>query len=106
VFYTNLKYSDNEDLPLVQCRNWDGGKQEFNTAASCVKAVFPDCDLVENRVDKAPIRVTIWVEANGSKTKVWEGRQQALFSKNRSDREKSMAEVKASLTDLKEELDL
>jgi hypothetical protein len=52
--------------------------------------------------------VSIVVEHHGPNTKkpltVWTGRQQDLFRKYASQREKAMKEIKANLQDLKEEL--
>ena len=80
-----------------QCANWDGGKQEYNTALTALRKVYPDAPVVENRIDKYPIRVTISAENQ----KIWSRRQQDLFSKYASKRKQAMADIEASLTEFK-----
>ena len=86
---------------LRQCRNWDGGLQEFETAKSCVEAVFPGAEIISNRVDQYPIKVTVTANVEGSKQVVWSGRQQDLFRKYASKRNKAMNEIKTNLMVLK-----
>jgi hypothetical protein len=71
-----------------------------------VKSVFPSAQIVENRVDKYPIKVIISAEIGGQKMEVWSGRQQDLFRKNASQRSKSIQMITSSLKDLKEDFDL
>ena len=89
-----------------QSRNWDGGYQEFNTAATCVRTVFPGAEIIQDRVDVYPIRVIVTAHLNGKNMEVWSGRQQSLFSKYYTEREKSMAEIIELLKGLKEDFDL
>lgn len=91
---------------ILQSRNWDGGYQEFNTAASCVKNVFPGADIVQDCVNVYPIRVIVTAHLNGKNIEVWSGRQQSLFSKYYSEREKSMSEITELLEGLKSDFDL
>ena len=83
----------------------DSGYQEYSTAESCVKSVFPGAKIVANRVDKYPIRVTVSAQIDGTNVEVWSGRQQDLFSKYASKRSQAMAMMKANLQDLKEEFE-
>lgn len=88
-----------------QSRNWDGGMQEFNTAASCVRDIFPDSELIVNMTDNYPIRIIVSAELDGKKKMdIWSGRQQELFGKNRSKRTKAIAEIKSNLQKLKSSL--
>ena len=80
------------------CANWDGGKQERDTAVAAVKAVFPNANITINKLNSYPIKVSI-VAADGSI--VWEGSQKKLFKKYKADRTKSIAEIKAGLEALK-----
>ena len=111
-----------------QCRNWDGGFQEFSTARDAVKAVFPDAEIIQNRIDQYPVKVVIKAELNGAKMDIWSGRQQAstsqsylengktsnlshivrqnLFRKYAEKRRSSIAEIQSNLEDLKEEFDI
>jgi len=99
VFESNLREILFNDLR--QCRNWDGGLQEFETAKSCVEAVFPGAEIISNRVDQYPIKVTVTANVEGSKQVVWSGRQQDLFRKYASKRNKAMNEIKTNLMVLK-----
>ena len=93
---------------ITYSRNWDGGGQEYNSAASCVKQVFgPDATIIRNCVDAYPIRVIVSAEMQGiGKLELWSGRQQSLFRKYGEQRRKSMSDIKAILEDLKDEFDL
>ncbi len=95
---TSAKFFFND---LRQCRNWDGGLQEFETAKSCVEAVFPGAEIISNRVDQYPIKVTVTANVEGSEQVVWSGRQQDLFRKYASKRNKAMNEIKTNLMVLK-----
>lgn len=81
----------------LQCRNWDGGKQEYNTALTALRKVYPDAPVVENRIDNYPIRVTISADSQ----KIWSGHQRNLFSKYASNRTQAMADIEASLKEFK-----
>ena len=35
---------------MIQTSSEDGGKQEFNTAVDCIRAVFPVSEVIENAV--------------------------------------------------------
>jgi spermidine synthase len=89
-----------------QSRNWDGGKQEYNTALEALKRVFPVADVVENCVDKYPIRVTVSAQQHDETetTKIWSGRQQDLFSKYKAKRTKAMSTIEANLEEFKSKL--
>jgi len=90
---------------ITYSRNWDGGAQEYGTARDAVQAVFPDSKIMENCVDKYPIKVIIEAKVGSTKVKIWEGRQQSLFRKNSGQRTKSIAEIKQNLEDLKEDFE-
>lgn len=94
---------------ITYSRNWDGGKQEYRTALQAVNNVFPQSKVVEDCVDKYPIRVivTAQVEQEETTTKeIWSGRQQDLFSKYAAKRKKAIRQIESSLEDLKKEFDL
>mmetsp|Transcript_26611 Transcript_26611/g.37482 ORF Transcript_26611/g.37482 Transcript_26611/m.37482 type:complete len:80 (+) Transcript_26611:207-446(+) len=78
--------------------------QEFNTAASCVREVFPDAEIISNRTNKYPIRVIVSTNLDGKETELWSGRQQNLFSKYRSERTRAMNEIKSNLQALKSKM--
>jgi hypothetical protein len=68
--------------------------------------VFPDSQIVANRVDAYPLQVSVAVSGGnmGSRsTTVWSGRQQDLFRKYGAQRDKSIKAMTANLQDLKEE---
>jgi len=90
---------------VTYSRNWDGGKQEFNSAAECVRAVFPGCKIIENRVDVYPVKVIVTAElgGRGRPMEIWSGRQQNLFSKYASKRSTSMTQIKENLKMFKED---
>jgi hypothetical protein len=90
---------------ITYSRNWDGGHQEYQTAADCVSKVFPGCDITPNRTDKYPIRVSVTANVGGSKIDVWSGSQRDLFRKYASNRLKAIQQITANLEDLKEELE-
>lgn len=71
-----------------------------------MKQAFPGAEIVQNCVDVYPVHVIVSAEVSGQKMEVWSGRQQSLFGKNASQREKSMAEIGQNLADLKEDFDL
>lgn len=87
----------------LQSRNWDGGYQEFDTAATCVKTVFPGAVIIQDCVSVFPIRVIVTAIVNGKEIEVWSGRQQSLFSKYFDERERAMAEIEGRLKEVKEE---
>ena len=92
-----------------QSRNWDGGKQEYNSALTALRKVFPDADVVENCVDKYPIRVIVTAQKDSSPpgknpTEIWSGRQQDLFSKYASKRKKAMEAIENNLSSYKSKL--
>jgi len=84
---------------ITYSQNWDGGKQEYNTALTALRRVFPDADLIENCVNKFPIRVVISAE---NYEKIWAGPQQDLFSKYADRRTEAMADIEASLEEYKD----
>jgi hypothetical protein len=66
-----------------------------------VKAVFPDANIVANRIDSYPIKVTVTAYLDDGRTaEVWTGRQQSLFRKNGAQRKKSIQEIQSSLQSL------
>ena len=70
-----------------------------------MKKVFPSSQIIENRVDKYPIRVIVTAhseEDNG--LEIWSGRQQDLFSKYKSKRINAMKEINSSLEGLKKSI--
>ena len=93
--------NSNPIFTVSYCRNWDGGGQERDTARSCVSKVFPNAQIINEQTDNYPIKVIVTAKAGKNSYKIWEGRQQALFGKNRSDRDRSIKDMIASLEDLK-----
>lgn len=83
----------------------DGGLQEFATAESVVKEVFPGAQIVANRTDNYPIRVIVSAAFSGTNVEIWSGRQQDLFSKYGAKRKQAMQTMKNNLNDLKEEVE-
>lgn len=77
--------------------------QEYTTAESCVKEVFPGAQITANRTENYPIRVSVSASVDGTKVEVWSGRQQDLFRKYGAKRQKAMETMKNNLNDLKEE---
>ena len=60
--------------------------------------------MVANRNNKYPIKVIVTAEhEDGTKQKLWQGRQQDLFSKNSSKRKKSMEEIAAKAKELRQQ---
>jgi hypothetical protein len=57
-------------------------------------------------VDKYPIQVKIEAHVGDQKLEVFRCRQQDLFRKNGAKRTKTIADIQASLKDLKEDFDL
>eukprot|EP00565_Helicotheca_tamesis_P009216 CAMPEP_0185732928 /NCGR_PEP_ID=MMETSP1171-20130828/17961_1 /TAXON_ID=374046 /ORGANISM="Helicotheca tamensis, Strain CCMP826" /LENGTH=83 /DNA_ID=CAMNT_0028402535 /DNA_START=136 /DNA_END=386 /DNA_ORIENTATION=+ len=81
------------------------GAKNTTQRVVAVEEVFPGSKITANRVDEYPIRVIVTAQVGGTKIKVWEGRQQSLFRKNWSQRERSMQEMKMNLEDLKEDFE-
>ena len=75
------------------CKNWDGGKQEFNTAKSAVLSVHPDAKIIERRVDNYPTVVKIYVVDGESDEPIFTSDQRNLFSKNAGKRKDSIAAI-------------
>jgi hypothetical protein len=72
----------------------------------CVRQVFPGNEIVENRTEAYPIKVTVSAETGGKKAvEIWSGRQQSLFMKNRKQRDQSIAEMIKKLNELKGKID-
>ena len=90
---------------MCQSRNWDGGFQEFSTAKSCVEAIFPGSEIIQNCVDVYPVRVIVSAHVGATNVKLWEGRQQDLFRKYASKRTKSIEDIKIALTEFKEDME-
>jgi len=67
-----------------------------------VLRVFPGADVANDRTSVQPI----WLAVTTERGIIWEGRQQALFSKYAEERALASAEIVAALTTLKEELGL
>jgi len=66
--------------------------------------------VIENRVDKYPIKVTVTATATAAgstqeqnKTKIWSGKQQNLFSKYAAKRTKAIQEIVESLEKYRKE---
>lgn len=78
--------------------------QEYSTAESCVKAVFPDSQITANRIDSYPVRVEVVAHLGGTKVTVWAGSQKDLFQKYASRRTKAMKDITRNLEELKEDL--
>lgn len=88
-----------QPLIRLQSRNWDGGRQEYNTALTALRRVFPDAPVIENCVDKYPIRVIVAAE---NYQNIWSGRQQDLFSKYATKRTAAMADIETALQEFKQ----
>ena len=77
-----------------------------------MKKVFPSSQIIENRVDKYPIRVIVTahiiltndVDDDDDAVEIWSGRQQDLFSKYKSKRINAMKEINSSLEGLKKSI--
>eukprot|EP00547_Thalassionema_nitzschioides_P001479 CAMPEP_0194205976 /NCGR_PEP_ID=MMETSP0156-20130528/5123_1 /TAXON_ID=33649 /ORGANISM="Thalassionema nitzschioides, Strain L26-B" /LENGTH=72 /DNA_ID=CAMNT_0038932385 /DNA_START=89 /DNA_END=307 /DNA_ORIENTATION=- len=69
-----------------------------------VKSVYPDAEVTPIMKNSYPIRVQVDVKLNGKTTKVWEGDQRNLFSKNANRRSKSIQEIQENLGLLKESM--
>ena len=70
-----------------------------------MKKVFPSSQIIENRVDKYPIRVIVTAHSEKDDAiEIWSGRQQDLFSKYRSKRINAMKEINSSLEGLKKSI--
>ena len=89
---------------VYQCRNWDGGYQEFSSARDAVLEGWPGIKVIENRIDSYPVRVTVKANVNGKDWEIWKGRQQDLFRKYGAKRTRSMAAITMATEELKEEL--
>jgi hypothetical protein len=76
----------------------------MSTAMECVRAIFPDAAIQNNRTDNYPIRVIVTADVGGKPVEIWSGRQQDLFRKYASKRSKALEEMKKSLLDLKANL--
>ena len=79
--------------------------QEYNTAESCIRAVFPRSEIKANRVDVYPIRVDIVAHIGGTDVSVWSGSQMDLFRKYASKRSEAMRDIKANLENLRREVE-
>jgi hypothetical protein len=68
-----------------------------------VRDVFPEANITKNRTDNYPIEVIITAQKlDGNTVKIWSGRQQSLFKKNRSKRDEAVKVITANLNDLKQ----
>lgn len=74
------------------CANWDGGRQEFDTAYNAILAVHPDADVIGKCVDEYPIQVKI---LNDKREVIWNSDQKSLFRKNAARRQQSIDAIKA-----------
>ena len=66
--------------------------------------MFPNANITPNQTNTYPIKVIVTAELGSTKVTIWQGRQQALFSKNRSARTKSMSEMVENLEELKNDI--
>ena len=64
-----------------------------------VNDVFPDSTVTPNGTNNYPIKVVISAEHGGQKVDIWSGRQQDLFRKYATKRDKSIAEMKRNLSE-------
>ena len=69
-----------------------------------MKKVFPSSQIIENRVNKYPIRVIVTAAHTDNVVEIWSGRQQDLFSKYKSKRINAMKEINSSLEGLKKSI--
>jgi hypothetical protein len=76
----------------------------MSTAAECVRDIFPDATIQNNRTENYPIRVIVTADVDGKSIEIWSGRQQDLFRKYASKRSKCVEQMKKSLLDLKSNL--
>ena len=79
------------------CKNWDGGKQEFNTAKQAILDIFPDATVIERRVDKYPVVVKIYTEDGEV---IFTVDQRNLFSKYATKRKESIDQIHKILREL------
>lgn len=98
----NLSNYEKARFTVTYSRNCDGGFQELSTAAKCIRDVFPDCEIISERTNNYPIKVTIEVESDEEEGKklVWSGKQENLFEKYQNKRAKSMKRIKNKLVGL------
>ena len=55
-----------------------------------------------NRNNNYPIKVIVTANVGGQEEQIWQGRQQDLFRKYSSNRQKAMAEIAAKAKELRE----
>lgn len=76
----------------------------MSTAAECVRAIFPDAAIQNNRTENYPIRVIVTADVDDKPVEIWSGRQQDLFRKYAAKRSKCVEEMKRKLLELKSSL--
>lgn len=86
----------------MQSQNCCGGYNELTAAVQCVRAVFPNCVVIPNRVSSLSGRVVVDVKHDGKRVEVWSGEQENLCSSRQSRRVRTMEELKMNLQLLKE----
>mmetsp|Transcript_46261 Transcript_46261/g.51597 ORF Transcript_46261/g.51597 Transcript_46261/m.51597 type:complete len:87 (-) Transcript_46261:227-487(-) len=79
------------------------GNKNTNSAKSVVQDVFPESEIIENCVDKYPIKVivTARISTQDKKIEIFKGKQQDLFSKYQTKRTRTMKQIQASLEEFK-----
>eukprot|EP00977_Amphora_coffeiformis_P022880 scaffold11716_cov165-Amphora_coffeaeformis.AAC.3 len=71
---------------------------EYSTAEQAIKKACPGAEVVGNRTNNYPIKVIVTADDET----LWQGRQQDLFRKYSSKRQKSMEEIAAKAKELME----
>lgn len=104
-------------LYLFFNKQYDGedSKQQYNTAADCIKFVFPGSEIVEDKEvasgSDEPQNVTITAELieddeeeESIPSEIWTGPQLSLSKKNPSVRQNAIKEINANLRSFIQEL--
>jgi hypothetical protein len=61
--------------------------------------------IVGHRIDSYPIRVAITAEVDDERVELWSGRQQELFRKNASARQRTIKQIQACVHEFLSQLD-
>ncbi len=94
--YQKQNKMSSKQVTVSYCQNWDGGKQERDTAVAAVKASgIANLEITTKELDEYPVKVSISVPSSGEV--LWSGPQRRLFRKYAADREASIAEITAAV---------
>lgn len=67
---------------IVQyCKNWDGGEQEREAATRFIKEACPDAEVTARKINKHPVKVTIFHDDDGELNEIYQCPQRDLFAK-------------------------